>query len=191
MFKELVAKNRTYRRFYQDVEITRGTLEELIELARITGSAGNRQPQKFFLSSEQELNAKIFSNIAWAAALKEWPGPEERERPAAYIVIVEDKTIGMVNPRADLGIVAQTILLGAVEKGYGGCMFASFKKQEIRELMNLPEDKYEPLLVLALGKPKEEVVIEELGSDGNVNYWRDENQVHHVPKRALKDLIIG
>lgn len=189
-FKELVAKNRTYRRFYQDVEITRETLKEFVDLARITGSGGNRQPLKFCLSSDKELNAKIFSNIAWAAALKEWVGPEEGERPTAYVVIVEDKTIGMVNPRADLGIVAQTILLGATEKGYGGCMFASFKKKEIREILNLAEDKYDPLLVIALGKPKEEVVIEELGSDGNVNYWRDENQVHHVPKRALKDLII-
>jgi len=190
-FRELVEKNRTYRRFYQDVEITRETLEELIDLARLTGSGGNRQPMKFFLSCDREMNAKIFPNTLWAAYLKEWPGPGEGERPAAYIVVVEDKSIGMVNPRADLGIAAQTILLGAVEKGLGGCMIAAFKKKEVAEVLNLPEDKYEPLLVIALGKPKEEVVIDEVGPDGDIKYWRDENQVHHVPKRALKDLIIG
>ncbi len=190
-FRELVIKNRTYRRFYQDVEITRETLEELIDLARLTGSGGNRQPLKYCLSCDPELNAKIFPNTVWAVYLKEWPGPEEGERPAAYVVIVEDKTIGLVNPRADLGITAQTILLGAVEKGYGGCMIAAFKKKEISEIFNLPEDKYEPLLVIALGKPKEEVVIDELGPDGDIKYWRDENQVHHVPKRALKDIIIS
>lgn len=106
-------------------------------------------------------------------------------------MIVEDKTIGLVNPRADLGITAQTILLGAVEKGYGGCMIAAFKKKEISEIFNLPEDKYEPLLVIALGKPKEEVVIDEIGPEGDIKYWRDENQVHHVPKRALKEIIIS
>jgi len=190
-FKELVKENRTYRRFYQDVEITRETLEELIELARLTGSGANKQPLKFLLSADRELNAKIFPNTLWAAYMKEWPGPEEGERPAAYIVIVEDKKIGMVNPRADLGIVAQTILLGAVEKGYGGCMIAAFRKKEIAELLNLPEDKYEPLLVIALGKPKEEVVVDEIGPEGDIKYWRDENQVHHVPKRSLKELIIG
>ena len=137
------------------------------------------------------MNAKIFPNTLWAGYLKEWPGPDEGERPAAYIVIVEDKTIGMVNPRVDSGIAAQTMLLGAVEKGYGGCMIAALKKKEMLEALILPEEKYEILIVLALGKPKEEVVIDEVGLDGDIKYWRDENQVHHVPKRALKDLIIG
>ncbi|KJS85825.1 MAG: nitroreductase [Peptococcaceae bacterium BICA1-8] len=191
LLKEMVEKNRSYRRFYQDVEIKRETLEELVSLARLSGTGGNRQPIKFFLSCEQELNAKIFSNTLWAGYLKEWPGPDEGERPAGYIVIVEDKTIGMVNPRVDSGIAAQTMLLGAVEKGYGGCMLAALKKKELHEVLNLPEDKYEILIVLALGKPKEEIVIDEVGSDGDIKYWRDENKVHHVPKRSLKDLIIG
>jgi len=191
LLKEMVEKNRSYRRFYQDVEIKRETLEELVSLARLSGTGGNRQPIKFFLSCEPEMNAKIFPNTLWAGYLKEWPGPDEGERPAAYIVIVEDKTIGMVNPRVDSGIAAQTMLLGAVEKGYGGCMIAALKKKEMLEALNLPEEKYEILIVLALGKPKEEVVIDEVGLDGDIKYWRDENQVHHVPKRALKDLIIG
>ena len=191
LLKEMVEKNRSYRRFYQDVEIKRETLEELVSLARLSGTGGNRQPIKFFLSCEPEMNAKIFPNTLWAGYLKEWPGPDEGERPAAYIVIVEDKTIGMVNPRVDSGIAAQTMLLGAVEKGYGGCMIAALKKKEMLEALILPEEKYEILIVLALGKPKEEVVIDEVGLDGDIKYWRDENQVHHVPKRALKDLIIG
>jgi nitroreductase len=189
-FRELVTKNRTYRRFYQDVEITMETLEELVDLARLTGSGGNRQPLKYCLANDKDLNSRIFPNTAWAGYLKDWDGPEEGERPTAYIVIVEDKSIGMPNPRADLGITAQTILLGAVEKGYGGCMIASFKKKEISQILNLPEDKYEPLLVIALGKPKEKVVIDEMGPEDDIKYWRDENQVHHVPKRALKDIII-
>ncbi|MGI6226223.1 MAG: nitroreductase family protein [Peptococcales bacterium] len=189
--KELVAKNRSYRRFYEDVEITRETLEELIELARLSGTGGNRQPLKFFLSCDPETNAKIFPTTLWAGYLKEWPGPEEGERPAAYVIIVEDKSIGMVAPKVDFGIAAQSILLGAVEKGYGGCMIGALKKKELLEVLNLPEDKYEVLLVLALGKPKEEVIIDEVGSDGNIKYWRDENKVHHVPKRSLKDLIIN
>ncbi|MDK2822411.1 MAG: hypothetical protein PWQ67_388 [Clostridia bacterium] len=191
MLKEIVKKNRSYRRFYENVVIERETLEELVDLARLSPSGGNKQALKFFISCEPEMNAKIFPNTFWAGYLKDWPGPEEGERPSGYIIILEDKEIGMMNPRVDFGIAAQTILLGATEQGLGGCMIGIFKKKELMELLNISEEKYDILLIVAIGKPKEEVVIDEVGPDGDIKYWRDENQVHHVPKRALKDLIIG
>jgi len=188
-FADLVRENRSRRRFYQDVSIELETLKELVGLARLTPSARNQQPLKYILSNTAEKNAKIFSCLSWALDIKGWGGPAEGERPSAYIIILSDteiaKTMG-----CDHGIAAQTIMLGAVEKGLGGCIMALVKKEQLRELLAIP-GRYEILLVLALGKPKEQVIIEPLGKSGDIKYWRDSLGLHHVPKRALDDIIIG
>ncbi|MHB1131641.1 MAG: nitroreductase family protein [Chloroflexota bacterium] len=189
MLADLVLKNRSYRRFYQEVPIPLKTLRELVDLARLSASGTNRQPLKYILSCDAERNALIFSTLAWAALLPEWVGPEQGERPSAYIVVLNDKEI-MTKSAVDHGIAAQSILLGATEKGFGGCMLGSIKRERLRELLGVAA-RYEILLVLALGKPKETVVIEPLGPDGNTKYWRDAAQVHHVPKRSLDEIIIG
>lgn len=189
MFKDLVLKNRSYRRFQEDDPINRDVLEELIELARTTPSAGNKQPLKYFLSSDRNTNGLIFPNLAWAGYLPEWPGPSEGERPSAYILMLGDTEISQ-GYNFDNGIAAQTILLGATERGLGGCMILSFQREKIREALKIPA-RYEILLVIALGRPKETIVIEPVGSDGDIKYWRDSEQRHHVPKRSLKELIIN
>lgn len=188
MLKDLVCKSRSYRRFYQEERIDMETLRELVELARLSPSGANLQPLKYILSNEPEKNARIFEHLAWAGYLKEWPGPEEGERPSAYIIILGDTTISK-SFGCDHGIVAQTIMLGAAEKGLGGCFIGSIKRQELSAALGIPPH-FEILLVLALGKPKESVQIEPLPADGSVKYWRDEQQGHHVPKRALDDLIL-
>lgn len=189
MFKSLILQNRSYRRFYQDVAIRRDTLRDLVDLARLSASASNRQPLKYFLACEPEQNTLIFPHLGWAGYLKDWGGPKEGERPSAYIVILGDHTISQ-NFGCDHGIAAQSILLGAVEQGLGGCMIGSLGKPELALALGIPE-QYEILLVIALGKPKETVVIESLGSDGDIQYWRDAQAVHHVPKRSLDEIIIG
>ena len=188
MIKELILENRTCRRFYQDVAVERETLRELVEMARLSASGSNRQPLKYILSCKPEKNAEIFSHLGWAGHLRDWPGPPEGERPAAYIIILLDTEISK-SAGCDHGIAAQSILLGAREKGLGGLMHGSVRK-EIRQSLSIPE-RYEILLTLSLGKPKEEVVVETVGPDGDTKYWRDEGGVHHVPKRPLDDIIIG
>jgi nitroreductase len=188
MFRDLVLKNRSYRRFYQDSAVSGEVLRELVDLARLTGSAGNKQPLKYIISSDPSTNASIFSTLAWAGYLKDWPGPEEGERPSAYIVMLGDTAISN-SYNFDNGIAAQTILLGAVEKGLGGCMILSIRKEQLRELLNIPA-QFEILLVIALGKPRETVILEDIGADGDVKYWRDNDGKHHVPKRLLKDVIL-
>ncbi len=187
-FKELVKKSRSYRRFYQDYKIHFEILKEFASLARFTPSAANRQPLRFILSNSEEKNALIFKHLAWAAYLTDWGGPEEGERPSAYIVILNDtnvsKTVG-----CDYGIAAQTMLLGATDKGLGGCMIASIKKEELKHALKIP-DNYDILLAVALGKPKEIVMIDDLAPSGDVRYWRDDQKVHHVPKRTLEELIL-
>lgn len=186
---KLVQNNRSYRRFYQDVPIPIDTLRELVDLARLSASGSNRQPLKYALSNEPARNAAIFAHLAWAGYLKDWPGPEEGERPSAYILILGDKSISPAFG-CDHGIAAQTVMLGATEKGLGGCMIGSVRKAELLQELGIP-NTYEILLVLALGKPKETVVIEPLSADGDIQYWRDAQGVHHVPKRSLDDIILG
>ena len=188
MLRDLIIKNRSYRRFYQDVTIEYATLRELVDLARLSASASNLQALKFVLSCDADKNATIFACLSWAAYLKDWPGPVEGERPSGYIIILGDKDIAQsfgVNP----GIAAQSILLGAAEKGLGGCIIASIKKPELAQALDLLP-RFEILLVLALGKPQETVVLEAVGPDGVIKYWRDSDGVHHVPKRSLDDIII-
>ena len=187
MVKDLVLKNRSYRRFHEDYIIDSGTLLDLIALARITPSAANRQPLKYILSNSTENNAKIFETLAWAGYLKDWPGPEKGERPSAYIVVLGDTEI-IKDFSADPGIAMQTILLGAVEKGLGGCMFGSVKRSLLAENLDIHE-RYQILFVIALGKPKEHVILEEITGD-DIKYWRDDNLNHHVPKRTMDELIL-
>ena len=186
-FKELVLKTRTYRRFEETHQISLDTLENLVDLARLSASGGNRQPLKYILSNKPEECEKIFSYLAWAAYLKDWPGPEKGERPSAYIIILGDRSLSD-NFGIDHGIAAQSILLGATNEGLGGCIIASINRDELCNDLKIP-DRYEVLLILAIGKPVEKVIIEKI-KDDDVKYWRDENGNHHVPKRNLKDLII-
>jgi len=187
MIKDLVLKNRSYRRFHQDVPVSMQTLKELIDLARLSSSGANKQPLKYILVSKPETNAKLFDQLTWAGALKDWPGPEQGERPAAYIIVLGDKQIGL--PGVDHGIAATNILLGAVEKGLGGCMMATVKRDEIKIILDIA-DRYDILLVLAIGKPKEVIKIEDLQTGDDFRYWRDPDKVHHVPKRQAQELIL-
>jgi len=189
MINELVKENRSYRRFYEDHAVAPETLKELVNLARMSASGANLQPLKYILSCDPRKNAEIFSCLAWAGYLKDWPGPAEGERPAAYIVVLGDTSISE-SAGCDHGIAAQTILLGAREKGLGGCMLGSIDRNALRDSLNIPS-QLKILLVLAIGKPREQVVLETVGSDNSIRYWRDNEGVHHVPKRKLEDLIIA
>ncbi len=189
MIDDVVRRSRSYRRFYQETAIGMDTLRELVDLARYSPSGGNLQPLKYILSADPEKNGLIFQHLVWAGYLKDWPGPEEGERPSAYIILLGDTEISK-SVALDHGISAQTIILGATSRGFGGCMIATINKEELRKDLNIPP-RYEILLVLALGKPKETVVIDIVGPDGDIKYWRDDKHVHHVPKRPLDEIIIG
>ncbi len=188
MLKDLVQKSRSYRRFFQDVPVSRAQLLQLVDLARFAPTGSNRQPLRFYVLNEPEKNTLLFQNVTWAGQLKGWGGPAEGERPNGWILILSDKEISP-NPGIDHGIAAQTILLGATELGLGGTMFGSVKKDIVKKALSIPE-KYELLLAIAIGKPKEKVVVDAVGPDGATAYWREANGTHHVPKRKLEELIL-
>ena len=186
--KSIVYKNRSYRRFEESHKIESRLLRDWIRLAQHSPSGMNAQPLKFWLSNTPEMNTLIFPHLGWAGALKDWRGPTEGERPSAYILILGDTEIIKIFG-VDHGIAAQSILLGAVEAGYGGCMIGSIQRDEVRKALGIPE-RFQILLAIALGKPIEKVVIEPVGVDGSITYYRGENGVHHVPKRSLNELIV-
>jgi nitroreductase len=188
MIKELIKKSRSYRRFYGEKEITSEQLLELIDFARLSPSGANRQPLKYIYSCQKDINDKIYENLGWAGYLKEWDGPMESERPTGYIIMLRDININKVMTM-DEGIAAQSIFLGATSMGLGGCYIGNIKKDKLIKALNIGEE-YEISLVIALGYPKEEVIIEEIDKSGDIKYWRDEEQVHHVPKRRLEDVVI-
>ena len=193
-FNKLVAKNRSYRRFFQEHVLTPSIFNELVDLARLSPSPKNKQVLKFAYTCTADKNSQVFETLAWAGYLKDWKGADEGERPSGYLFVLADSSLSN-SFKADYidmaaGIVAQTMLLGAVNMELGGCMIASFKKEKLHNLLGL-SDNLDILLVLAIGKPKEEIQIEELQEGQSVEYWRDEDQVHHVPKRGKRELMIN
>jgi nitroreductase len=189
MFGDIIKANRSYRRFDEATRISRETLSTLVEYARLSPSGANKQILRYYLSCDKDLNDKIFPCLAWAAYLKDWQGPAEGERPSAYIIITQDKNDPMI-AGVDHGIAAQSILLGATSMGFGGCMIGGIKQGALRKALNMPP-QYKTLLVVALGKPRETVVLDEISPSEDIKYWRDENRVHHVPKRKLVDVIMN
>lgn len=184
---DLIKKSRSYRRFYQEAAISDNDLVRMVEAARFSPSSRNIQPIKYILCNDREMNARIFETLAWAGYLTDWPGPSEGERPSAYIIQLLDKNISST-PSCDHGITAQSILLQSVELGYGGCIIASVKREKLSQLLKL-ESHFEIIQVIALGKPREEIVIDDL-KDNMYKYWREGNGRHHVPKRTLDELIV-
>lgn len=188
MLKDLIQKNRSYRRFFQEKRIEKEKLVELVGLVRWCASARNAQALKYVVIEKEEICEKIFPCLKWAGYLKEWDGPEEGERPAAYLIQVLDTHIEE-NCLCDDGLQLQTILLGAAEEGMGGCIIKAFQAEALRKELNLPE-YLKILYVLALGVPKEKVVIEDI-QEGDYKYWRDAEGTHHVPKRKAEELLVS
>jgi nitroreductase len=184
--KELLQKNRSFRRFVETEKIDIRVLRGIIENVRYTPSPANLQPLKFVLVNNEAINGRIFSQLKWAAYLEGWKGPSEGERPSAYIVMLGNRKISLYIDW-DYGIALQTILLSATDKGFGGCAIASCNREKIKEILSI-SDEYEIACVIALGKPGETVEIDTV-IQADIKYWRDDQDVHHVPKRSVEELI--
>lgn len=191
MLKDLVLQNRSYRGFDESRKITMEELLDMIDHARLTPSSRNAQPLCYYAANETDEVAKIQAQTKWAGALPELHLPFEGTKPTAFIVVCINKTISdqIQAFQKDVGIAAQTILLRAAEMGLGGCMIGSFAAGKLSEELELPEDIL-PQLVIALGKPMETVKIVEVEEGDSVKYYRDEANVHYVPKRKLEDIVI-
>jgi nitroreductase len=189
--QEKIAKTRTFRRFFEKEQISTSILQDLIDLARLGGSARNGQPWQYLIVNNPEVCEKIFPHLGWAGYLSDWKGPEPGERPSAYVLCFLNNNWlkGPENEaHFDLGIATQNLLLGAMEHRIGGCRIASFSPKLVA-IFNCPEQLHLSL-VIALGRPREKVIIEDCRNEDDVKYWRDSHGVHHVPKRPLKSCLL-
>lgn len=191
MFRDLVVANRSYRGYDESYRFTKEQLTEYIDLTRYTASSVNAQPLKYHIAYEKDEVDLIQSMTKWARALPKMTLPHDNMHPTGFIIICQDKDISdnLARYQKDIGIVAQTILLAAVEEGLGGCMIGNFVPEEVKEKMNFA-DNLQPMLIIALGKPNENIIITEIENGDSIKYYRDENDTHFVPKRKLNDILI-
>ncbi len=186
-FRGLVKRTRSYRRFKEDEPLDPRVLKGLVELVRYCPSVANLQPLRFLLVTDSGERDQLFPLLRWAAYLSHWPGPAPGQWPAAYIVVCSDRALSS-NCSVDVGIASQVIRMGAMDEGIGSCLIGSFDRKEVKSLLGIgPGLGIE--LVIALGRPGETVVTEELG--GSTRYYRDAKGVHHVPKPGLKQLLVN
>lgn len=192
MIRDLAMRSRSYRGYDESRKVTREELISMVECARLAPSSVNMQPLRYYLACDEETVNKIQPLTGWARALPQLNLPHPGKHPTAFIVICQDLERNQALDRfqKDVGIVAQTILLAATEMGLGGIMIGNYNPDKVREALELPET-LRPMLIVAIGKPDEEIVLTEIGPDGSLNYYRDENDVHYVPKRRLEDLLIN
>ena len=180
----LLLRNRSYRGYDSKFVVRDDQLRSIIETATLCPSARNQQVLRFrpVLGDEADM---VLQHIRLGGALPELHLPFPGTEPRAFVVICstveESKYVDI-----DLGIVAQSMLLRATELGLGGICIGAFDHAEIRELLELP---YEPLLVLAIGRPAEHIELKECHEGDSLTYYR-EGDVHYVPKICLDDLII-
>jgi len=190
MLIDLVKKNRSYRGYDHSRKVTREELLSMVEAARLCPSSVNRQPLRYFLAYQEETAAAVQAETKWARGLPELRLPHPGKEPAAFIVICQDTDTdsNLSRYQRDVGIVAQTMLLAAVEMDLGGCMIGNFNADSVHKVLKLAQN-IRPLLIVAVGKPDEEIILTD-AADGKTAYYRDEKDRHYVPKRPLKDLII-
>lgn len=181
----LIAKTRSVRRYKQSEKVSLKKLSYIAEAARFVGSAGNRQRLRLLLVNDERCDL-IFNEIKFAANL-DWNGPEEGQRPAAYIVVMTDQEPD-VNLSIDIGLAAQAMLMTATEEGLGGCMFRSFNREKLGKLLG--KEPYMPALVISLGTPDEVVILQDVRADGNLSYYRDRYDHHMVPKISSETIVL-
>ena len=186
MLLDLVKRARSFRRYDPTKPVSTDDLKEFVEAARLTPSAGNLQRLRYLAVTEKSEVLTLTKEVKWAGYLTDWDGPSDGEAPAAYLILLSPESTGV--SQIDVGIAAETILLSAAEKGVGGCMILNFPREALTERYKLA-GKYKIELVISLGIPAEKVEIEEM-KEGNVRYYRDQNDVHRVPKRALSEVFL-
>ena len=186
--KDLIVASRSYRSFDRSASLSHEQLADFVECARLSPSSRNLQVLKFRLVCTEADCAKVFPLTRWAGLIKDRKIPPVGHEPSAYVIVCIDQalTSDLAPFQRDVGIAAQSILLAATEAGFGGCMIGSFSAAALKDTLSLPTHIL-PQLVIALGKPDEQIVLTD--AKNGVAYYR-EGDLHIVPKRSLEEILI-
>lgn len=182
---ELILSRRSVRRFKPD-PVPLEVLERMVNAARLAPSAANLQPLRYLVVTEPELRAKIFPTLRWAAYIAPAGDPPPGHEPTAYVIILVEDEAGGGLYKYDVGFAAENLLLAGLAHGVAGCVILSFDPKVIVETFKLPED-LRPDMVVSLGYPDEEPTF--VDRSDTVQYWRDANGRHIVPKIPLEGLL--
>lgn len=193
-FLQLLKEDRSYRGYLQTPRPSREQLFQLVALTRLCPSSGNVQPLKYRLVHDTDTCNRVLPLTRWGGRMREPRLPRDGMAPTAYIVLLHDLSIAPNSAafQKDVGIAAHTLLLGAVELGFGGCMIGAFSAAKLSEALALPS-KWQPMLVVALGTPAEIIELEDAPPgfvDRDHCFYRDGNDVHHVYKRPINEIIV-
>ncbi|MDQ8045735.1 MAG: nitroreductase family protein [Solirubrobacteraceae bacterium] len=136
------------RRFVTDRDVPRETVAALVDAARWTGSARNRQPWRFVEVRDRALIEALSRLGAYAQFVS--------GAPVVLAVAAADN--GFADTAFDTGRVTQSLVLAAAALGLGACpatLFPEANVDEARRLLRLDEG-WLPDHLVALGYPSAE-----------------------------------
>lgn len=184
---ELLKTRRTYRRFEQK-QISKELVDEILVAARLASSAANRQPLSYIVIQEAEKVADVFAYTKWAGALPPEQGqPKENERPVLFIAVIENMDINK-DCDTDAGLAISNMTLAAWNHGVGSCMIGACNKPALSEMFGLTENQ-KLHTVVAFGYPSHASHIVDMEDPEQFKYYLDDNRDYVVPKRKLSDVV--
>lgn len=142
-------KIRRSIRSFEDKPIEEEKLLRVLEAGRLAPSAKNRQEWRYVIVKDKELRRKIAvaSNNQYFIA----------EAPVVIIgcATMVDYILSGGQPAytIDVAISMDHMTIQAVEEGLGTCWIGSFKEEEVKGILNIPQEM-KVVEIMPLGYPK-------------------------------------
>jgi nitroreductase len=141
---------RSSVRAYKDTDVEEDKLKKILEAARLSPSASNRQEWKFIIVKSKETRKKL----ARAAFGQSFIG----EAPVVIIACgTESKSVmgcGQPTHTVDVSIACAFMILQAYELGLGTCWIGAFKEDAVKNILKIPK-QVRVVAMTPLGYPDE------------------------------------
>lgn len=183
--QELILKRRTIRQFGPRT-VESASLARIVDAGRLAPSAANQQPLEFIAVDREDLRAKIYPSLKFAAAIAPAGFPRPGNEPKAYIITLVNSKIREKMYEYDVGAAMENMALAALAEGIASCWVISIDRPAVVRILGIPLE-YRTDAVLALGYPVQESK-EEVLTD-STKYWQDDDLTFHVPKRTLASVL--
>ena len=143
-------KERRSVRFYKDMEVEEDKVRKILEAARLSPSASNRQEWKFIVVRNPEIRAKL----AGATYGQQFVGKAPVIIVACATEAKSIMTCGQPTHTVDVSIACAFMILEAHEQGLGTCWLGTFNEGEVKKILGVP-DHMRVVTMLPLGYPGE------------------------------------